>query len=286
MTDVYCWGEQRKILTAAESGIEALVVFGMQNSTRAGEPLPPHMHPGCLEIVFLTKGFQCYEAEGQLFALTGNDLFVSYPDEVHSSGSYPEAISDIIWFQIDLESSGAFFGLDTFQADFMKKRLRKLPRIFRGDRVLQNDLTKAFFYLAATDSLTRMMGQYTFLCCLCRILMLSEHLTQSEPEEIAEAIAYIHEHLGEQIRLEELAQSCHLSLSRFKSKFKEKTGTTPRAFINCLKVEQAKLLLKQRTSVTQTASLLGFDTPNYFASIFKKYTGMTPSQYVQMKGEV
>lgn len=285
MTDSYCWTPQRKILTSAQSQIRALPTFGLQSSTHAGTPLQTHTHPGCLEVVFLIKGFQCYEAGGQLFNLAGYDIFVSYPDEPHSSGTHPEAVNDIIWFQIDLTKGLPFFGLDHTQAAFLAQSLQSLPRLFRGDAALKNALTEAFFHLASPDPLLHALGQQTLLVCLYRLPLLARQLastpfkTPEEAESVEDAIVYIHDHITEPILLEDIAACCHLSLSRFKSKFKEKTGTTPRSFINHLKIEQAKLMLRQQTSVTATALALGFDTPNYFSTIFKKYTGISPSRY-------
>ncbi|MFR3658870.1 MAG: AraC family transcriptional regulator [Eisenbergiella sp.] len=45
------------------------------------------------------------------------------------------------------------------------------------------------------------------------------------------------------------------------------------------KIARSKQLLQEGFSVTQVSDMLSFDTPNYFATLFKKYTGKTPSQY-------
>ena len=50
-------------------------------------------------------------------------------------------------------------------------------------------------------------------------------------------------------------------------------------FINNVKIAHAKKLLQENLSITEVSSRLAFDTPNYFATLFKKYTGKTPRQY-------
>ena len=114
--DPFCWEKHRKILTSRESGIPALQTFGICSNNRAGQPLHTHVHNGCMEIVFVVKGFQIYEAEGEVFNLSGSDIFVAYPGEPHSSGSYPESVCSLIWMQIKLENGIPFFGLDESHA--------------------------------------------------------------------------------------------------------------------------------------------------------------------------
>ncbi len=282
MSDSYCWTSQRKILTPDQTGLDALSVFGIRSSTCADLPLSSHSHPGCLEIVFLVKGFQVYEADGHLYSLCGNDIFASRPGQLHGSGGFPESVSHIIWFQLDVSGSAPFLGMEATRSTALKSALTALPQTFRGDSALGLDLTEAFFLLAENgrgDPLSAELGRCLFLCCLYRILRFSREPVLLQTDSIADAIAYIHDHLHEKIALEDVAASCNLSLSRFKAKFREETGSTPRTFINYLRMEQAKLLLKQGRSITETALSLGFNTPSYFASTFKKYTGLTPAHF-------
>ena len=115
------------------------------------------------------------------------------------------------------------------------------------------------------------------------MVRLSRRTRSPQPDSIEAAIAYIRRHLSEPILLEDAAASCGLSLSRFKVRFKEATGDTPREYINRLKIERAKLLLRCGQSVTETALDLGFATPSYFSVIFKKYAGCSPSAYLALR---
>lgn len=275
--DESCWTPHRKILSAAQTQLPWLQCFGIQTSAKAAPPLAPHIHPNCMEIVFLRSGFQMYETAGHLFRLTGYDIFVTRMDEPHSSGNFPEHVSDLMWFQLRLSAlTETFFEQ---KASRLSQALQKLPRIFRGNAVLESQLREAFFCLASGDPMTKALGQELFTGCLYRLILLSRELKPLQADQISEAIVYIHEHIDEPITLENTAASCGLSLSRFKSKFKEETGITPRVFIHYVKIASAKQLLKQGLSVTEVADRLSFDTPNYFATLFKRYTGQTPSQY-------
>ena len=62
--------------------------------------------------------------------------------------------------------------------------------------------------------------------------------------------------------------------------FKEQMGITPHAYITNLKIDTAKILLKNpENSVTDVAMQLNFSSGNHFSAVFKRYTGRTPSQY-------
>lgn len=277
LIDEPCWTPHRKVLTPAQTQLPWLQSFGFQTSGRAETPLATHFHPECMEIVFLLKGFQMYETHGHLFRLTGYDVFVARMEEPHSSGDSPEQISELMWFQLRLSALTQTFREP--QASQLVSSLQGLPRIFRGNAALESQLREAFFCLASSDPIAQALGQQLFTSCLYRMILLSRELKPLQADQISEAIVYIHEHIDEPIALENTAASCGLSLSRFKSKFKEETGITPRAFINYVKIARAKQLLKQGLSVTKVSDQLSFDTPNYFATLFKRYTGKTPSQY-------
>ncbi|MGI5893789.1 MAG: helix-turn-helix domain-containing protein [Candidatus Merdivicinus sp.] len=281
IVDSYCWEEHRKILTPVQTQIPALRTFGIFSNTHASRPVQPHIHQNCVEIVFLLKGFQVYETETEHFNLSGWDIFVAYPNELHSSGIHPESICDLIWMQIDLSPDLPFLGLDEENAAILREALHTLPRLFTGDALLRQMLTEAFADLRDPQPLTHSMGQQLLVSALFRMkrLSLSPHLRQSD--RIGDAVSYIQDHIADSIDLEDVAQACGLSLSRFKVKFKEETGTPPREYINHVKVERAKKMLLVNRNVTETALDLGYTTSSYFSVIFKKYTGFSPSQYLE-----
>ena len=76
----------------------------------------------------------------------------------------------------------------------------------------------------------------------------------------------------------------NLSLSRFKTRFKHEVGVAPGGYIIMRKVEKAKELLGDRDrSITDIAFDLGFSSSQYFATVFKKLIGLTPSEYRKLR---
>ncbi len=75
-----------------------------------------------------------------------------------------------------------------------------------------------------------------------------------------------------------LAQVARLSESRCKTRFKREIGVPPAEFWLRKKIERAIVLLKNH-NVTEVAYELGFSSSQYFATVFKRYTLVNPSQF-------
>jgi AraC family transcriptional regulator len=93
-------------------------------------------------------------------------------------------------------------------------------------------------------------------------------------------VGYIEEHLGEQICLGTLAQLACLSQHHFCRAFKQSFGVPPHHYHVQRRIEQAKLLLADRSiSITDIGFTLGYSQTSSFSVAFRKNTGWTPSEY-------
>ncbi len=87
-------------------------------------------------------------------------------------------------------------------------------------------------------------------------------------------------HLFSNLKLEQLAKLCNQSLSSFKREFKKEFNDSPTNYIIGKKVEKAQELLKlTKLSINEIAYEVGFQDQLYFTRLFKKRTGMTPSNF-------
>ena len=91
---------------------------------------------------------------------------------------------------------------------------------------------------------------------------------------------YIRQNLAIDINFQFLAQSNNLSYSRFRSLFKNETGTSLNQFLINERVVCAKrLLINTGIDIKEIAYKSGFQSPYYFSKIFKQKTGYSPSSY-------
>ncbi len=103
----------------------------------------------------------------------------------------------------------------------------------------------------------------------------------SKKRLIAPAIDYIHSHYSkENIKIDSLSELCGFKESYFRRIFTLYCGESPVKYINRLRITLAKELLAQNEySVAAVAELSGFGNVYYFCRLFKKETGLTPSEY-------
>jgi two-component system response regulator YesN len=91
---------------------------------------------------------------------------------------------------------------------------------------------------------------------------------------------YVADHLYEKISLEDVSRYVALSPNYVCRLFKRETGETLIAYGQRMKVEAAKALLLRSRRATEVAEKLCFSSESYFIKVFKKYTGMTTSEFL------
>lgn len=97
---------------------------------------------------------------------------------------------------------------------------------------------------------------------------------------LIEARAKIHMDYSRDWRVSEMAKLVHLSPSRFYSLYKTVFGITPKADLQTIRLEHAKILLAEaRCSVKEIAEAIGYTNEYYFIRAFKSYTGKTPGKF-------
>ncbi|WP_312699315.1 helix-turn-helix domain-containing protein [Sedimentibacter sp.] len=106
----------------------------------------------------------------------------------------------------------------------------------------------------------------------------SRKISYTKP--IRQVIEYIEAHYAEKITLDKLAKHTNLSTAYLSNMIKKETGLNLMDNINKIRVEQSKkLLLNTNLSILEVALRVGFSYQNHFAIIFKKFTGVVPSDF-------
>lgn len=101
----------------------------------------------------------------------------------------------------------------------------------------------------------------------------------TEPAAVAFVKDYLRNRLYARVTLGDLSQVTGLSRYHLLRTFKKAVGITPHCFLTSLRIGQARKLLRDQVSVKEVARLSGFADQAHLARLFKRYTGVTPSQY-------
>ncbi len=104
----------------------------------------------------------------------------------------------------------------------------------------------------------------------------------AEPKAVKKAREYLNENLSEKVSLEELANATGLSRYHLLRVFRKATGLPPHSYHLQLRVEHAKQLLRSGLPFAETALQSGFSDQSHFTNTFRRYTGATPSQYINI----
>jgi YesN/AraC family two-component response regulator len=82
------------------------------------------------------------------------------------------------------------------------------------------------------------------------------------------------------IKIKEYAAKKNISCSWFINEFRRYTQCSPKQYITTLRILHAKELLRDLSlTVNEISSLVGYNDPFHFSKIFKKYEGISPSEY-------
>ncbi len=99
---------------------------------------------------------------------------------------------------------------------------------------------------------------------------------------LREALDYIHDHLSEELPLEQLARATGLSAYHFARLFKRSTGFAPHQYLIRRRVERAReLLVSTDDGISEIAVLSGFCDQSHLTTHFKRVYGVTPRVFVQ-----
>jgi AraC-like DNA-binding protein len=275
---------ERTILDLAGLGVPHLRVLGRYRYSRAHPPLADHEHPGMMEISYLARGTQNYWMGGDCYRMTGGDLFVTFPDEPHSTGPDPEHCGLMYWFILELpESPEGFLGMPDPIAEAYWQGLRHFPhRHCCAGPGLQPVAERVFRAAEAPESPLRVARMHLALLeYLHEILALSQRApVRAVSGVMAHVLEYIDHRMDDGLTVEVLAREAGLSVPRFKARFRAETGFPPAEFVLRRRIERASQLLSTSgLSVLEVALQLGFSSSQYFASAFRRITGMTPTAF-------
>jgi len=99
-------------------------------------------------------------------------------------------------------------------------------------------------------------------------------------DQADKSISFMKDNINGIFTAEDFAKQQQLSLSHYSRLFRNRTGNSPLHFFNQLKVQKAcQYLYFTDRNIKEICTELGFDDPFYFSRLFKKFMGLSPSQY-------
>ena len=223
-------------------------------------------------------------SEGNVLILNPGTYHRSIPDSPHTLTECYLAFTDVDFVNAPPNFFPFFHG---------QKMLGKLP-----ERV-----KKEIFQLCCSidrESQSRNPGRYFMLkayliqviCLLLRFdrqeeiadqhcLAGYEFKSPNKKYVVQQIMKYMENHYKEKISLDQIAENMYLSPFYISKLFKSETGDTPINYLISLRMEKAKELLDQNStlSIQEAAAAVGYEDAYHFSKLFKKYYGLSPLYY-------
>lgn len=281
---------KRLIYDLTPFGIPEIPYLAAQNMPFTGAALPSHTHKERMEINHLLKGERVYHVGGKDYHLRGNQIFVTWPHEMHGSGSYLHGRGLHFWMQAVIPKPGsAFLGFEAGRAAPLLRAVWDMPRRqFKADPGMRDLYARMLSICQAGPSATSGLELSALLAQW--FLLLADGATREWEEEItpdiARALALMSDNGTHTISVAELAEAACLSESRFKGKFREQLGVPPGEYLLRRRTEQgAEMLLRGTMSITEVALDLGFSSGQHFSVTFKKFFGESPNSWLKKQDD-
>lgn len=265
--------------------------FHVSEITKPKGALEIHSH-SYYQIYYIKTGKLVHCLENASAELSAGDIFIIPPDLAHyikvaseelrffSISFMPEFIEEIkngnkfvgdfIHYlgeltRDNMPPSITLGGDDAILADTLVQRIMKE---FSSDKTGKEALIKSTLGLLLSISARAYLDDKYASIKIC-----------SDKEAIMHCIAYVKNHLSEEITLSEMAQKTAMSKTVFCKSFSDVVGESFKKYLNRQRIENAARLMKSGESATVAARLSGYSDFSTFYRNFKRVFGVSPSEY-------
>ncbi len=262
------------------------IEYGQGNLPR----LPLHQNPG-LELTYLQRGKLAWQCENQSEVVPPESLYFTLPWQTHGSISEFEPGHHWYFVVIRLESSRPYI---RFPA--------KLGFNPATEKAISRSLTHASGHVRPASKLVRLLmpslveelerpghlhGPRVVQMASLLILELNLHLQNPAPvpqtleaSRFAQLLEELRGQFAEPWTLEQMASRVRLGPTHFTALFRQQTGDTPMHYIQRVRIDAARKLLRTTNrNVTDIALECGFSSSQHLAHVFKQFVGVTASAY-------
>lgn len=253
--------------------------------------LGPHRNPG-LELVLVLNGSVSWDYEGRRVDVPPGHLSFTWPWQWH--GGYNNIVPsvELCWVTIPFARLPARATTRVRLHASLGLRPAENRRVIHclagaGAPVIKASRLLRQLFPVAANRLRAEDGVLSFETRALLLLVLWELVRSVEdapPDRAPDArvrverlLPVLREQCAEAWTLERMASSCGMGRTHFTRMLKELTGDTPVQYLNRLRIERAEALLgASDRSVLDVALACGFQSSQYFATVYRTFTGRAP----------
>lgn len=251
----------------------------------------PHYHLD-YHIGLVIEGVQKQRFQGKNVLLGPGRISIVPPGEIHDGSGYDDKEYTMCTFRISPALLHEYLSdiADHNGSDVSQINDHDLSPFFAGamieDSALAKRLVQLYQGIQNPQGLASLPVEEAWLKLFDPLFNRLKVVTPKSVEgglslrQIMQVRDYADAHLADKISLQQLAGLCDLSRYQFLRRFEQSMGLTPHNWLIQLRLERACLLLRlPKQSLTQVAASVGFYDQSHFIRAFRKWYGITPSQY-------
>lgn len=257
-------------------------------------PVRPHWHY-YMEFICMREGCVQVESDGETVVLGPGDFCMFFPETVHAlyRAEGKEALYEVLKFDVNkIHTANAY----TPRLGVILRSLRseqKVPMLFKAAEVehlhiaetmrqIREELgRKEYGYDMLVQSYITAIMVGVLRCWRTAGYNLEPVMaTKSDALSIHNITAYIDDHAGEELKVEQLAAKCSMSYSYFAKSFHSLYGRSCKEYIEMIRICKAEdLLLFTDCDLSFISQETGFADSSHLIKTFRKLKGITPKQY-------
>jgi AraC-like DNA-binding protein len=242
----------------------------------------PHSHPA-FEFLYLARGAASWRANGETTVMAMGDLYIAYPGEKHGTGPEPNPENHHLWAGIQLDELGP--AATKLAAELRRKRVRSLTGCPEVEPVLRGLVAQVVAH--HPERRQAILAYLQLFITLVSQRLHAGELRASAPtalpysHAVQRAVAYMEQQLDRRLPLRDLAaMATARSVPHFCTQFRREVGVSPAAYHLQLRLDAARLTLRQPGfDVTKAALQHGFSSSQHFSTLFRRAYGMTPREW-------
>ena len=232
-----------------------------------GTHTPVHKNRGSHGIVFQSEGEAVYTFDNNTsISLQKNEILYLPQGSTYEVKSIGPAECYAINFQLFNTTSFSPFKLKVKNPNLFLTLFQKSTKVWQTKKSAFEIKCKSVLY----DIIFEIIKEYE-----------TEYMSKSTFELLNPAIEYIHKkYTNENINISALSGLCNISETYFRRIFFKSFGVSPVKYINTLKINRAKELIRSDLyTISEVAIASGFQNESYFSRKFKLETGLSPLAY-------
>ena len=234
---------------------------------------PLHIH-NCLEIFINVSSDISFLVNNNLYPVPVGDAIISCPGDTHMGIFHKSAVQEYVCIWIDADFTSPIFS-------FLRKE-DFCPLCFFDEQTKKQLQFLVFSLLDVCEKEGSVLEKISYLL---RILTIFEkkkpHDTAQAdiPETLQNILDDIHENFSEIHNVNDILTSHFVSSATLTRWFRKYLHTSPREYLESVRLSNAAVLLSNGHSVTDACMRSGFSDCSHFIVLFKKKFGETPLQY-------